>query len=107
MSQKSYDNSPTVYLIPTPIGNREDITLRAIHTLQKVEVIFSEDTRVTGLLLNQLEIKKKLISSHNFNEIKNKNKLLTYLNNGFDVVFGWCRNQYFFGSGFYMFICSF
>lgn len=86
MSQKSYDNSPTVYLIPTPIGNREDITLRAIHTLQKVEVIFSEDTRVTGLLLKHLQIKKKLISSHNFNEIKNKNKLLAYLNNGFDVA---------------------
>ena len=60
MSQKSYDNSPTVYLIPTPIGNMEDITLRAIHTLEKVEVIFSEDTRVTGLLLKHLQIKKKI-----------------------------------------------
>lgn len=85
MSQKSYDNSPTVYLIPTPIGNMEDITLRAIHTLEKVEVIFSEDTRVTGLLLNHLGIKKKLISSHNFNEVKNQNKLLSYLKDGFDV----------------------
>ena len=85
MSQKSYDNSPTVYLIPTPIGNMEDITLRAIHTLEKVEVIFSEDTRVTGLLLKHLGIKKKLISSHNYNESKNDNKLLEYLKNGFDV----------------------
>ena len=59
MSQKSYYNRPTVYLIPTPIGNMEDITLRSIHTLEKVEVIFSEDTRVTGLLLKHLKIKKK------------------------------------------------
>lgn len=85
MSQKSYDNSPSVYLIPTPIGNMEDITLRAINTLKKVEVIFSEDTRVTGLLLKNLEIKKKLISSHNYNESKNTDKFLEYLANGYDV----------------------
>lgn len=85
MSQKSYDNSPTVYLIPTPIGNLDDITLRAIKMLEHVEVIFSEDTRVTGLLLNHLNIKKKLISSHNYNEDKNNDKLLSYLKNGQDV----------------------
>ena len=85
MSQKSYDNSPTVYLIPTPIGNLEDITLRAINTLNQVEVMFSEDTRVTNLLLNRLNIKKKLISSHNYNENKNVEKFLEYLKNGFDV----------------------
>ena len=71
MSQKSYDNTPTLYLIPTPIGNMDDITLRAINTLKKVEVIFCEDTRVTGLLLKHLDIKKKLISSHLYNEEKN------------------------------------
>ncbi len=85
MSQKSYDNSPTVYLIPTPIGNMEDITLRAIKILKQVEIIFSEDTRVTGLLLSYLNIKKKLISSHNYNEKQNNNKLLSYLKKGFDV----------------------
>lgn len=85
MSQKSYNDSPSVYLIPTPIGNMEDITLRAINTLKKVEVIFSEDTRVTGILLKSLDIKKKLISSHNFNESKNEKKILEYLSNGFDV----------------------
>lgn len=85
MSQKSYDESPSVYLIPTPIGNMEDITLRSINILKQVEVIFSEDTRVTGLLLQQLEIKKKLISSHNFNEEKNIDKMIKYLEDGYDV----------------------
>ncbi len=85
MSQKSYDNSPTLYLIPTPIGNMEDITLRALNILKEVEVIFCEDTRVTMNLLNYFDIKKKLISSHNFNEANNKNKLLEYLKNGYNV----------------------
>lgn len=85
MSQKSYNNTPTVYIIPTPIGNMEDITLRAINTLKLVDVIFCEDTRVTSLLLKHLDIKKKLISSHKFNEDKNDNKLLEYLENGQNV----------------------
>ena len=62
MSQKSYDNSATLYLIPTPIGNMEDITIRAINTLKMVDVIFSEDTRVTLQLLNYFDIKNKLIA---------------------------------------------
>ena len=85
MSQKSYNNTPTLYLIPTPIGNMEDITLRAISILKEVEVIFSEDTRVTKNLLNYLNIQKKLISSHNFNEETNKEKLIEYLDKGFNV----------------------
>lgn len=85
MSQISYNNTPTLYLIPTPIGNLDDITLRAIHVLKEVEVVFSEDTRVTALLLNHLNIKKKLISNHEYNERKNKDKLLEYLKNGYSV----------------------
>lgn len=85
MFQKSYDGSPTVYLIPTPIGNLDDITLRAVNTLKMVEVIFSEDTRVTSLLLNHLNIKKKLISSHEYNEKENEEKFLKYLEYGNDV----------------------
>ena len=86
MIQKSYDGSATLYLVPTPIGNMEDITLRAINVLKNVEVIFSEDTRVTGLLLKHLEIKKKLIANHNFNEDVNLDKLIEYLSNGCDVA---------------------
>ncbi len=85
MSQKSYDGKPSLYLIPTPIGNMEDITLRSINILKEVEVIFSEDTRVTGQLLNYLNISKKLISNHKYNEIDNKNKLISYLDNGYSV----------------------
>ena len=85
MSQKSYDNSPTLYLIPTPIGNMEDITIRAVNTLKMVDVIFCEDTRVTAQLLKYLDISKKLISSHNYNEAGNKEKLLEYLSSGRNV----------------------
>lgn len=85
MSQKSYDNTPTLYLIPTPIGNMEDITVRALNTLKMVDIIFCEDTRVTGQLLKYYDINKKLISSHKYNESNNKQKLLEYLSNGSNV----------------------
>ena len=85
MSQKSYNNTPTLYLIPTPIGNMEDITMRALNTLKVVDVVFCEDTRVTGQLLKYYDINKKLISSHEYNEANNKNKLLEYLSSGSNV----------------------
>lgn len=85
MSQKSYDKSPTLYLIPTPIGNMDDMTYRAVLTLKEVDVIFSEDTRVTSMLLSHFDIKKKLISSHSYNETNNFDKLLSYLNEGKNV----------------------
>lgn len=85
MSQKSYNGTPTLFLIPTPIGNMDDITFRCLNTLKNVEVIFCEDTRVTGLLLKHFKIKKKLISNHLYNEHKNCEKLLQYLEHGYDV----------------------
>ena len=85
MSQKSYDGKATLYLIPTPIGNMDDITLRTIKKLKDVDVIFSEDTRETGQLLKYLEISKPLIASHEHNEKNNEQKLLSYLSSGKDV----------------------
>lgn len=85
MWQRSYDNGPCLYLIPTPIGNMDDMTIRAIKVLNDVEVIFSEDTRVTGLLLKYFDIKKKLISLHDHNEDIVKSKVLEYLSNGYSV----------------------
>ena len=79
------DMKGIVYLIPTPIGNMDDLSKRVIDTLKLVDVIFCEDTRSTNILLNYLGIKKKLISSHKFNELSNKEKLLEYLENSFNI----------------------
>ena len=86
MWQSSYDGSPSVYLVPTPIGNLEDMTFRAINVLKMVDVIFSEDTRVTLQLLNHFEIKNKLIALHDHNEDIVKDKVLEYLKDGKNVA---------------------
>lgn len=57
-----------LYIVPTPIGNLEDITLRAIRILEEVDYILAEDTRTTSVLLKHLGIEKKMYSHHKFNE---------------------------------------
>ncbi len=86
MLQNSYDGKPTLYLISTPIGNLDDITYRSVKILNDVDVIFSEDTRVTLNLLNYLEINKKLIALHEHNEDMAKEKVLEYLKNGNNIA---------------------
>ena len=86
MLQNSYDGKPTLYLISTPIGNLDDITYRSVKILNDVDVIFSEDTRVTLNLLNYLGINKKLIALHEHNEDMAKEKVLEYLKNGNNIA---------------------
>jgi len=86
MWQNSYDGSASVYIVPTPIGNLEDMTLRAISTLKMVDVIFSEDTRVTIQLLNHFDIKKKLIHLDDHNEENVKKVVLSYLKDNKNVA---------------------
>ena len=85
MRQKSYDDSASLYLIPTPIGNLDDITVRALKTLETVDFILCEDTRETGKLLSKYDIKKKLVSCHEFNEEKIKSNVVDELRNGKNI----------------------
>jgi len=86
MARKSKDNVKQIkkglYLVPTPIGNLEDITFRAIKLLKVSDFILCEDTRVSKKLLEKYQIKSKLISNHKFNEKKNLSKIIEFLKSG-------------------------
>ena len=71
-----------LYIVSTPIGNLDDITLRAVKVLKNSDIILCEDTRYSLKLLNHLKVKKKLISYHKFNENKQLEKIIEYLNEG-------------------------
>lgn len=58
----------TLYLVPTPVGNLEDITLRALRILKEADLVLAEDTRTSGILLKHYEIKNQLVAHHKFNE---------------------------------------
>jgi 16S rRNA (cytidine1402-2'-O)-methyltransferase len=75
-----------LYIIPTPIGNLEDITLRALRILKSVDLIACEDTRVTQKLLNHYEITTKLFSYHKFSEKQKAQQIIDFLNNGKDIA---------------------
>lgn len=70
-----------LYIIPTPIGNLEDITLRALKILKEVDFILAEDTRQSSKLLNHYEISKKLVAHHQHNEHKTVEKVITAIKN--------------------------
>ena len=72
----------TLYLIPTPIGNLEDMTYRAVRTLQEVDVVAAEDTRHTGVLLQHFNISKPMISYHEHNKVEKGAELIQRLLDG-------------------------
>ena len=57
-----------LYIVPTPVGNMEDMTFRAVRILKEVDLVLAEDTRTSGILLKHYEIKNALMSHHKFNE---------------------------------------
>jgi 16S rRNA (cytidine1402-2'-O)-methyltransferase len=80
---QSADQPPTaLYIVPTPIGNLEDITLRAIRILGEVDVVLAEDTRTSGRLLQHLNLKKPMLSYHLHNEHQTVQRVLERLERG-------------------------
>lgn len=82
MSQKSYNGTASLYLIPTPIGNLDDITVRSLKTIEMVDFLLCEDTRETGKLLNHFRVQKKLVCCHEYNETKIKDYVISELSKG-------------------------
>lgn len=86
-SQKSFqDIRATLYLVATPIGNLEDMTVRAIRILKEVDIIAAEDTRNTKNLCNYFDIQTKLVSYHEHNQDSGGFKILSYLQEGKSVA---------------------
>ena len=85
--QKSFENEkPTLYLVPTPIGNLNEMTPRAIDVLNSVDVIACEDTRNSGQLLKHFGISKRLIAYQNFNEASSTKGIINLLSQGNNVA---------------------
>ena len=85
--QKSFENGRcTLYLVPTPIGNLNEMTPRAIEVLNSVDVIACEDTRTSGTLLKHFGIRKKLIACQNFNEANSAKGIVALLEQGLNVA---------------------
>lgn len=82
IQQSFKGESPRLYIVPTPIGNLDDMTYRAVKTLQQVDAIACEDTRQTKKLLHYFEIEKPLISYHEHNKFDREEKLVERLKNG-------------------------
>src|SRR5574344_594317 len=80
------DNCGMLYIVGTPIGNLDDMTLRGINTLKEVDMILAEDTRQTLKLLNHLGISKYMISYHRHNEDEKINKVIEILDSGKDLA---------------------
>lgn len=75
-----------LYIVPTPVGNLEDITLRALKVLKEVDAILAEDTRQTKKLLHHFGIQKQLIAHHKFNEHKSVETVIQNIQSGRTVA---------------------
>jgi 16S rRNA (cytidine1402-2'-O)-methyltransferase len=75
-----------LYIVPTPIGNLKDITLRALEVLKSVDLVAAEDTRMTLKLLNHFDIKKSLISYHKYNETVKSDEIIEKLKEGKNIA---------------------
>lgn len=75
-----------LYLVPTPVGNMEDITLRALRLLKEADVVLAEDTRTSGILLKHYDIKARLVSHHKFNEHQTANQFAARMEAGEEMV---------------------
>ena len=88
-------------VVPTPVGNLEDITFRAIRVLKEADLILAEDTRTTGFLLKHFEIQNKMMSHHKFNEHKTVSQLAERIRGGENIVlFSDSCSFFFFYPGF-------
>lgn len=86
MKETDKEKQGVLYLVPTPIGNLGDITLRAIEVLKSVHLIGAEDTRHSALLLKHYEIETPMLSYHKFNEKSRLDKLISLLQSGKDIA---------------------
>jgi probable S-adenosylmethionine-dependent methyltransferase, YraL family len=75
-----------LYIVPTPVGNLEDMTMRAIRVLKEVDLILAEDTRTTGNLLKHFEIQNKMQSHHKFNEHKTVDFIVSRIKGGESIA---------------------
>ena len=76
----------SLFIVPTPIGNLEDITLRAIRTLKEVDLIAAEDTRHSQKLLQHFDISTRLISLHDHNESQRATQLIEKMQQGMNIA---------------------
>ena len=77
----------TLYIVPTPVGNMEDMTLRAIRILKEADLVLAEDTRTSGILLKHFDIQNHLMSHHKFNEHGTASGIVERLKAGQTVAF--------------------
>lgn len=83
---KTMNQPGKLYLVPTPIGNLEDITFRAIRVLKEADLVLAEDTRTSAPLLKHFDIQKKVFAHHQHNEHQSSNEIVRFLKEGKNIA---------------------